>query len=61
ITTLCRAKDVPEYPEDERLFSIKALLVSQYRGYISEAGHPQAAGADENGGESADEMNQFED
>ncbi|MCI16427.1 hypothetical protein A2U01_0037569, partial [Trifolium medium] len=61
ITALCRAKHVPEYHGDEMMYSIKALSVSLYRGYTRNAGQPSVVEADDNGGDSADEMNQFED
>ncbi|MCI38420.1 hypothetical protein A2U01_0059648, partial [Trifolium medium] len=33
ISALCKDKGVPDYPGDERLYSIKALPVSQFTGY----------------------------
>ncbi|GAU49194.1 hypothetical protein TSUD_371860 [Trifolium subterraneum] len=33
ITALCKAKEVPEYQSDIRLYSVKALTVGQFRGY----------------------------
>ncbi|MCI23542.1 hypothetical protein A2U01_0044723, partial [Trifolium medium] len=41
-------------------FDLGSILCTSL-GYTSEAEHPQVVGADDNGGESADEMNQFED
>ncbi|GAU27777.1 hypothetical protein TSUD_215880 [Trifolium subterraneum] len=33
ITALCKAKEVPEYQSDIRLYSVKAITVGQFRGY----------------------------
>ncbi|MCI05305.1 hypothetical protein A2U01_0026356, partial [Trifolium medium] len=61
ITTMCEAKHVPQYPGDERLYSIKALTVGQYRGYDKNKSSRHVAEADDMGGNSVDKMNQFED
>ncbi|GAU50769.1 hypothetical protein TSUD_410660 [Trifolium subterraneum] len=42
ITALCKAKEVPKYQSDIRLYSIKALTVGQFRGY-DRAGGPAPA------------------
>ncbi|GAU51101.1 hypothetical protein TSUD_411820 [Trifolium subterraneum] len=42
ITALCKAKDVPEYQSDIRLYSVKALTVGQFRGYDRAIGPPPA-------------------
>ncbi|MCI57050.1 hypothetical protein A2U01_0078301, partial [Trifolium medium] len=32
ISALCKEKGVPDYPGDERMYSIKALPISQFTG-----------------------------
>ncbi|GAU10484.1 hypothetical protein TSUD_417910 [Trifolium subterraneum] len=58
ITALCKAKEVPEYQSDIRLYSVKALTVGQFRGY-ARAGGPAPANDREEDAEMA-EIDRYE-
>ncbi|MCI84689.1 hypothetical protein A2U01_0105967 [Trifolium medium] len=47
---MCEAKHVPQYPGDERLYSVKALMVGQYREYDKKKDSTRVVEADDMGG-----------
>ncbi|MCI21446.1 hypothetical protein A2U01_0042614, partial [Trifolium medium] len=61
ISAFCKEKRVSNYPGDERLYSIKALPVSQFTGHSKKTAPTPVAKEQDNGGDLADEMNQFKD